>query len=322
MTTGLVDVHSHFVTDSYIAAARSAGHDRPDGMPAWPTWSADDHLNLMEHNGIDIAMQSVSSPGVHFGDDAAARRLAREVNEFGAGTVAAHPNRLGHFASLPVPDIDGALTELAYALDKLGSDGVTLESNAHGMYLGDTRLHPLLEELNRRSSIVFVHPTAPPNASAVALGRPIPMIEFLFDTARTVTDLILADSLLRYPDINWLFTHGGGVLPLLADRIGLFRTLFVRDEQSQNQPALSEQLAELWYDMAGTPFPTQIPALTRLVGTDHILYGSDYCFTPPPGVAGQVTLIDKAPAPKDSPDWRTLTTANAHRLFPRLAALH
>ncbi|MFC9835495.1 amidohydrolase family protein [Rhodococcus sp. NPDC127530] len=206
----LIDVHAHFVTDRYVNAAKTAGHQHPDGMPGWPTWKAADHLALMDEGGIDTAMVSVSSPGTHFGDDGAARALAREVNEFAAELVREHPGRFGHFANLPLPDVDGSLREIAYSLDVLGSDGVAVETNAHGRYLGDALFEPVWTELDRRRAVVFVHPTSPPGHEAVSLGRPRPMLEFLLDSARTVSDLVFAGVFLRYPDISWVFTHGGG----------------------------------------------------------------------------------------------------------------
>ena len=48
-----------------------------------------------------------------------------------------------------MPDVDGALAELAYALDDLRLDGVVLFSNARGAYLGDPRFTPLFDELLR-----------------------------------------------------------------------------------------------------------------------------------------------------------------------------
>ena len=197
--TGFIDVHAHFVTGSYIASARTAGHDPPDGMPRWPDWSARAHLELMDRTGIDAAVLSVSSPGTHFGDDAAARRLAREVNDAGAQVVRDHPGRFGLFASLPLPDIDGALAEIGYAFDTLDADGVIMETNVHGVYLGDQRLEPVFAELARCRATVFLHPMSPPCWEQTALGRPRPMIEFIFDTARAVTDLILAGTLDRHP---------------------------------------------------------------------------------------------------------------------------
>lgn len=314
MSTPLVDVHAHFVTDDYIAAARAAGHTHPDGMPAWATWDVDEHLDLMGQAGIRTAVLSISSPGTHFGDDTAARTLTRAVNEFGAGLRSEHRGRFGHFASLPLPDVDGALTEVAHALDVLASDGVAVETNAHGYYLGHVRNEPLWAELDRRSAVVFVHPTSPPGHEALALGRPRPMMEFVFDSARAVSDLAFTDVLSRYPRIRWIFTHGGGALPLLADRMELFRTLFGGDA---NAPTIHDQLRLLWFDIAGTPFPRQVPALVDLVGSERLLYGSDYCWTPGAAALAQIAAVDAAEQPAHE-TWRVLTTRNADLLLPRL----
>ncbi|MFJ8933814.1 amidohydrolase family protein [Streptomyces sp. NPDC102364] len=311
--TGLIDVHAHFVTDSYVAAARSAGVEHPDGMPGWPAWSVEQHLDLMDRSGIEKSYLSISSPGVHFGDDGAARSLAREVNEFGAGVRAERPQRFGQFASLPLPDVEGSLAEAAHALDVLGADGVAVETNHHGVYLGDPRFEPLWEDLDRRGALVFAHPTSPPNADDVSLGRPRPMLEFLFDTARTAGDLLLRGVLARFPRIRWVLTHGGGALPLLADRIDLFSTVFGGSDK--DAPSALDQLGRLWYDMAGTPFPRQIPALDAAFGTERLLYGSDYCWTPAEGALAQVASVDSAAQPSATDTWRDLTTRNARRLF-------
>ena len=97
----VIDFHAHFVPDFYRDAATEAGYGNPDGMPGYPRWSVDEALRTMDRNGIAVAVASVSSPGVHFGDDAAARRLARGVNEFSASVVDEHPDRFAFLASLP-----------------------------------------------------------------------------------------------------------------------------------------------------------------------------------------------------------------------------
>ncbi|MFI7273006.1 amidohydrolase family protein [Streptomyces sp. NPDC049879] len=313
--TPLVDAHAHFVTDAYVTAAKAAGHTHPDGMPGWPSFDPADQLRRMDEGGIATAMLSISSPGTHFGDDRAARALSREVNEAGAALHRAHPDRFGHFASLPLPDVDGSLAEAAHALDVLGSDGLTVESNAHGVYLGDERYEPLWAELDRRRAIVFVHPTSPPCADAVSLRRPRPMAEFIFDSARTASDLVFSGVLLHHPGIRWILTHGGGALPLLADRLELFRPRLSRT--GPEGPTVPEQLSGVWFDMAGTPFPHQIPALVRAFGSERLLYGSDSCWTPPEAVAAQLASLDTADQPPGT-TWRSLTTTNATHLFPHL----
>jgi predicted TIM-barrel fold metal-dependent hydrolase len=312
--TELIDVHSHFLTEEYVTAASGAGHLRPEGMPRWATWSAAGHLALMDQAGVRTSVLSISAPGTHFGDDAAARRLTRHVNEFAGGLVRRHPGRFAHFASLPLPDVGGALAELTHALDVLGSAGIAVLTNARGVYLGDERYAELYAELDRRSATVFVHPVSPPNWQQVSLDRPRPMLEYIFDSARTASNLVLRGVLTRYPNIDWIFSHSGGALPVLTERIQLFRDMLMGAEAG---PAVTAQLGELWYDMAGTPFPAAVPALVRAFGDGRVLYGSDYCWTPAPGVMAQVASIDAAPAPAGD-DWRALTTRNAERLLPQL----
>ncbi|MFJ8692056.1 amidohydrolase family protein [Streptomyces roseolilacinus] len=316
-TVGLVDVHAHFVTDSYVRQAKEAGHTAPDGVPAWPTWSAAAHLEVMDRCGIGTAMLSVSSPGVHFGDDASARRLAREVNEAGAEAVREHPDRFGLFASLPVPDADGALEEIAHAYDVLGADGVVLETNTHGTYLGNPGLAPVWAELDRRGAVVFLHPTSPVCWERSALGRPRPMIEFVFDTARTVTDLLLAGVPERHRNLKIIVPHCGGALPVLADRIDGFMRMFM--PAGTRTPDAVEQLRRLYYDLAGPALPRQLPALLGLADPGRLLYGSDHVWTPAAGVEAHVAGLDATPAPGGE-SWRSLTTANARRVLPRLTA--
>ena len=235
-----------------------------------------------------------------------------EVNEAGAAISQDNPGRFGHFASLPLPDVPGALDELDYALDELDSDGIVIETNSAGVYPGDDRYEPLYREPNRRRATVFVHPTSPPCAEATALGRPRPMLEFIFDTTRAVSDLVFTGTLVRYPDIEWVFTHGGGALPLLADRMELFRTVFLGEDDADS--AVPQQLRRLWFDIAGTPFPHQLPAAVAAFGTGRLLYGSDYCWTPAHGVDAQLASIDQARQPAND-SWRALTTRNAARLL-------
>ncbi|WP_330346974.1 amidohydrolase family protein [Streptomyces sp. NBC_00582] len=317
MTSGLIDVHAHHLPGFYVEQATAAGHAHPDGMGGWPSWSVRDHLDLMDRNGIETAMLSLSSPGVHFGDDKAARVLARRVNEYTAELARDHRGRFGTFVSLPLPDVDGALEEIAFAVDGLGADGVALLTHTHGVYLGDERLEPVFAELDRRKAVVFLHPTSPVCWEQSALGRPRPMVEYIFDTARTVTDLVMAGVLTRHPNLRVIVPHCGGAIPVLADRINEFMRLFVPSHEESPHEAV-QQLRSLYYDMAGTAFPRQVPALLKLADPDRVLFGSDYCWTPPALADAHIAAIDAADPPAEGATWRSLTTANALRLFPKV----
>ncbi|MCV7348093.1 amidohydrolase family protein [Mycolicibacterium rhodesiae] len=311
-SSDLVDVHAHFLTDEYVSAAIGAGIEHPDGMPMWPSWSIEAQLKLMQDNRIRHAVLSMSSPGVSFADSSEASALARHVNDFAVTTVAAHPGRFSYFASLPLPDVDTAVVEAQRAIDRHAAAGVILLSNHRGQYLGDAALEPLWECLNARRSIVFVHPTSPPQAEVVALGRPRPIIEFMFETTRTITDLVFANVVGRYPDIKFLIPHCGAALPLLAARIEQFRSLWPMPDGSPPGPLTTEtQLRRFWFDLAGYPMPTQAAVLADVVGTERILYGSDSCWTPEFGIGKQVAALDA----DRSTDWRRVTSENAQRIF-------
>ncbi|MFG2583070.1 amidohydrolase family protein [Streptomyces malaysiensis] len=311
--SGLVDVHAHFTTRDYIETAKAAGLVEPDGMPEafWPRWTAEEHLGLMDEARIERSVLSLSSPGVHFGDDGAARSLAREVNEFCAGVVRKYPGRFGQFASLPLPDVDGSLTELAYCFDDLGADGVALLSNLAGVRLADPRLAPVLAELDRRAAVVLLHPTTCRGHEELSSGRPQPMIEFLFETARTVVDFILSGAAERYGRIRLIVPHLGGVLPLLTERVELFRTI---SGAAADRTPVAELLSRFHYELAGTPSKTQITALTSIAKPDHLLYGSDYAWTPREHAIHLLHALDAVLADEHD-DWRALTTANANVLF-------
>ncbi|BDZ48534.1 amidohydrolase [Frondihabitans sucicola] len=311
-TRDLIDVHAHFVTDDYAAAAKAGGHDSPDGMPVWPTWSLPEQLGAMDRRRIRKAILSISSPGVHFGDDDRAGELARYVNDEAASIVGRQPERLSFFASLTAPDIDGAVREVRRAMGELGAVGVVLESNAHGQYLGDPALEPLWAELDRRHAIVFVHPTSPVGWERTALGRPRPMLEFLFDTTRSIVDLVFAGVLTRYPDLRVIVPHSGATLPFLSDRIALFQRL---SGDAGDAMPWAGAMRRLWFDTAGTPFPTDIPVLEGIAGAERIVYGSDSCWTPATGVDAQIASIDAAPAPAGASSWRELTSRNAEALL-------
>ena len=309
-----IDVHAHHLPDAYREAATAAGHAQPDGFPQLPAWTAAAHVELMDRLGIATSILSVSSPGVHLGDDAAARDLARAVNEEGQRAVAAHPGRFGLFASLPIPDVDGAIDEIRHCYDRLDVDGVALLTNVGGTYLGDRALTPVFDELDRRHARVFLHPTSPACWEQTSFGRPRPMLEFLFDTTRTVVDLVLNGTVAQHPNIEFIVPHAGATLPVIADRVAAFS--FVLADLGDGVDVLRD-LARLHYDLAGFPLPRQLDAILALTTFDHLHYGSDWPFTPDAVVEMTAEALERA----DGPSGPLLDAlgANTRRLFPRLA---
>ena len=312
MTSGRVDVHAHFLPEAYRAALDAAGFGMVDGMPV-PLWEAAAHVALMDRLGIATSLLSVSSPGVYFGDDAAARALARQVNEDGKRAAESHPGRFGLFGCLPVPDVGGAIDEVAFCYDELGVDGIVLLTHAGDVYLGDPALEPLFDELDRRHARLFLHPTSPLCWEQTAFGRTRAMIEFLFDTSRAVVNMVLNGVVARHPNVEVIVPHAGATLPVIADRVAAFA--FILEDLDPGADVYRD-LARLHYDLAGFPLPRQLDALLALTTAEHLHYGSDYPFTPEAVVAmlaEPLGAIEEASGPVP----HTLA-ANSRRLFPGL----
>ncbi|GAB3002051.1 amidohydrolase [Amycolatopsis acidiphila] len=271
--TFTVDVHHHVLPDFFWQATNEAGH--PAGGIAPPSWSLESALSFLDDSEIDVAITSISTPGVHTGDDAAARKLARQCNEHSAELIRDHPDRFGAFACLPLPDVDGTLIELAYALDDLHLDGVVLFSNARGIYLGDPRLTPLFDELQRRAAVVFIHPNPSPDPSAHALGLPDSLIDYPADTTRAVAQLHYSNTFARTPDATYILSHAGGTVPYLAGRFGIIDAMDVVPGGEHRRSA-AEAFRSLYWDTALSWSDPVLSMLRDLVGMDHVVFGSDY----------------------------------------------
>ena len=315
---GRIDVHQHFLPDFYIAALAKAGLKTVDGGMPIPAWSAQAAIEMMDRQQIETGMISLSSPSAHFLEPARRAGLVRQVNEAGAALVAAHPGRFGFFATLPMPNVEAALAEMRHAFDVLGVDGVILETNIDGIYLGAPAFAPIFAELNRRKATLFLHPTSPACFEAVGLGRPAPMLEFPLDTTRTLVDLLYSRTLQTHPDIQVIVPHGGAALPALVARIAAFANLPFISPRPASEAEVFETLARLYYDVALSGHPVAFAGLRRLAPITQVLFGSDWPFTPEIGVARNIHQLSETGL--SEADTKAIARENAERLFPRLAA--
>jgi 6-methylsalicylate decarboxylase len=311
-----IDVHAHCVPQEWQAVpAASAPLFR--GLTGWNVPSA---LEMMDRQGIATAVLSMAFWSGLFADAddvAAARRLTRSFNEQLAEVIRSHPDRFGGFACLPLPDVDGALAEIDYALGTLELDGVILLTNANGVYLGDSRLDPVFDELNRRRTVVFLHPTLPACADCTSLGYAPSLIEFVFDTTRAVTHLVLSGTLERCPHLRLIVPHAGGAIPYLADRIDLISSLFVPGATERAPAGVKAYFRQLYYDLAISTSPHPVASLLQLADAEHILFGSDY----PALFEDEIQSLTRALV--DNPllqprDLEMIQRHNALQLFPRL----
>ena len=303
-----IDVHHHYLPPFMrpVLAANRAG--------APPDWSVERSLADMDKGGTQTAVLSAVQPGVWFGDNMAARKLARDVNDYGARLVADHKGRFGLFAAIPLPDPDGSLKEIEHALDTLHADGIGLFTSYRDKYLGDPAFTPVLEELNRRKAVVYVHPVIPVCCGGLIKGVPPSVIEFATDTTRTVTSLIFgeAGSAFRFPDIRWIWSHSGGTLPFLAGRLARL-ALERKDARMPDGPL--PILRRYNYEIAQGNTAPQLAALMKLVPVSQVLFGTDFPYRDAKEAADGLQAFGFSEA-----DVLAIDRGNAIKLMPRIGA--
>lgn len=306
-----IDVHHHFFPPGYVAHMAEVVGNKPS--PLMTGWTQAQVLDHMDKSGVAAGIASISPWGPHFRDAAQARSLARLCNDYAAQMIRDHPGRFGLFAAMPLPDVDGALAEIAYALDTLKADGIGLMTSYGGKWPGDPAFAPVLAELNRRRAVVFVHPNTPQCCGSLVPGSSPAMLEWPYDTGRAVLSLLLGGALTRYPDISFIFSHAGGPVPALAGRlVNMTRT---RKDLAEIAPrGVLYELARLHYDTANAYFVPTMAALLKLVPASQVLFGSDYpYFTLEQNVAGLAEI------PLTGVERHAIDRGNAVRLMPRLA---
>jgi aminocarboxymuconate-semialdehyde decarboxylase len=310
-----VDLHQHVIPDFYWEASNEDGNAAGGINP--PRWTLDGAIAYLDEAGIDVAVPSISTPGVHFGDDAAARTLAGRVNEYLADLKRQRPDRFGGFAALPLPDVDGSLEQIEYAFDVLELDGVSMMTNADGSYLGDSRFDPIFAELQRRGAVVFVHPTASPDPIAHTLGLPDSLLDYPVDTSRAIAKLHYSNTFARTPDIKYLFAHAGGTIPYLASRFAIVDDMNVIPG-ARERGAFANALPHLHWDTASAFSDPVLHLLRSVTGLDNVMFGTDYPYPHDAiSIAGLRQLQNTAEL--DDGERRGVLGGSAARLIPRLA---
>jgi predicted TIM-barrel fold metal-dependent hydrolase len=311
--TGRIDVHQHFFPPFYMKfrQAQVASSGRPDRS----NWTPESAIEGMDKNGI--ATGFVSLPIYLTGDSLndrseTARKLARQSNEYGAQMAKDYPGRFGVFAALPLPDQDGSLREIEYALDTLKADGIGLWTSYVDKWPGDPVFEPVFQELNRRKAVVFFHPAAPACCRKLIPDVAESYTEYDFDTARAITSFLINGTFSRFPDIHYIFCHSGGTAPVLAERMDDY---FPKDRADRTPHGVLYEMKRLYYEVAHASYPEPLAALTKLVPTSQILFGSDY-----PIVAYPTTTKNLDAYGFSAADLRAINRGNAERLFPRLKA--
>jgi 6-methylsalicylate decarboxylase len=310
----LIDVHNHVVPPFYLAENREriAGSRGGEVSRAWLDWTPQQSIDAMDEHGVATAILSLSTPGVWFGNAEEARLTSRRFNEYCAELSRSHPRRFGLFGAIPLPDTEGSLREIEYALDVLKADGIGVLSSYGDKWLGDAAYQPVFEELNRRKAVVFVHPTAPNCCRTLMPGISTIMAEVPQDTTRTVISLLFSGTLTRFRDIRFVFCHAGGSVPVVAARMTQYGP---KDIQEKLPHGVDYELKRLYYDIAVSGHRPAVAALTSLVPTSQILFGSDFPYRALGETSDSLAQLGLSAA-----DLQAIGRNNALALLPRLKA--
>ena len=311
----IVDTHHHIFPPKFTARNLKRMTDDSPTFPGsfYQNWTPRYSLDQMDQQGVATAIGSMTSPGVWFGDNAEGRQNARDCNEYGAKLAQDFPGRFGMWGAIPLPDIDGSLREIEYLYDQLKLDGIgLLTSYDDGKLLGHPNFAPVLEEFNRRKAVVFVHPTISCCAMPIRHLNRV-QIDFPTDTTRTITDLIYSGSLIRFPNIRWIFSHGGGTILMLTPRLAGGN--LTPEERAATIPnGFEHELQKLYYDIASVALsPIPMAAVLKGIPKDHLLFGSDIPFFTIERIASAVKKFEVS-----GEDLRMIQSENALQLIPRL----
>ncbi len=309
-----VDFQAHYLPKAYYDFLEEEGLYCPDGFPT-PMWDEEGQQEAMQELGIAYALLSISSPSVYTGNKFRSREIAHRINEQGAEIVSRAPGNLGFVATLPLPHVHSSIFEARHCLDELHAAGVGLMTNYGGVYLGDRRLDELMAELNERKALVIMHPTQPSTLiENVNEEIPVPAFEYFVETTRTFLNMVQNDTFDLFPDIKWVIPHAGAFLPVIADRFESF-ALMLRFANPDRRADIMEDMAHVYYDVAGFSEPKQIEMLLRNVDVSHLLYGSDTPYTDITACIGQAEALENTQ--KLTHQQKTaIFTENAKELLP------
>jgi 6-methylsalicylate decarboxylase len=334
-----IDIHRHMWPPAWAAYRERQGGWAAIGLlTPLPEWTVEDHFAFDAAWGFTASALSLVPPACAFGDVADRRATARAVNEFGAGLIADHGARFAVFGTSSLPDVEGAVTEVRHLFDELHLDGFGVSTNYFGKYIGHPDFAPVYEELNARDAVVLVHPVNP-DYPVPGVGfspeQPFfyPTLEWPFDTARAIGNLIYGEVAKSYPRIRWIFMHTGGTIFSIAFRLATAHAFLPRFNQVLPEGP-NPYLERFYFDIAQGFSAAQLRAAKEYVPAQHLLLGTD---TSPVMNLYADDNADRVPLPRrelphagdpapglrevfDARERGRIEGTNALRLLPSLAA--
>ena len=229
-----------------------------------------------------------------------------------------YKGRYGLLAVLPIPRVDESLKEIEYAFDTLHADGVGVLTSYGNHWLGDPAFQPIFDELNRRKAVVYTHPIDAPCCQDLMQGVNPTTLEYPTDTTRAILSLLGTNAATRYGDIRFIFSHGGGTMPSVIDRIGVGNpdTIAANLRGTPQPNSRLYHLRRFYYDTATSTNAIQMQALKMIAGVSQILFGTDYPF----GATAAKQVQGLTECGFNPEELQSVHMGNALRLFPKYKA--
>jgi predicted TIM-barrel fold metal-dependent hydrolase len=318
----IIDVHAHHFRKEYLdridrykgrqATAFIRGRNRLGNGPA----DLQAQLGLMDRAKIDLQVLSISNHFPYFADEGDAVSMARLANDLYTELVGEYPKRFAALACTPLPHIRPALDEMSRALDELGMIGVTAGTTVLGRSIADPAFDAFWAELNRRKSVLFLHPVgASAGSQMIEAGRLTWPIGAPLEDTVCMLQLMQAEVTQRFPDVRVILPHLGGFAPFLMARLDELQDRFL----STSAPRPSVQAKSFWYDTVNA-HPWALRCTRETVGTGRLLMGTDYPFWVDEALVLAVDYVGRAELP--ATDVALILGGNAQALLglgsPRL----
>jgi len=290
-----IDVHAHVWTDEYLDLVTSYGKKDTSVQRAKGAGPNDAEMEKrfaqMDASKVGMQILSICPQAPHFEDKAHAVTAAKKANDLYADVVRRWPKRFKAFAALPLPHVDESLKELDRALGQLGMLGATITTSIVGKSPADPAFLPVYEELNRRNSVLFIHPCGCSAYSPLISNYNLTwMIGAPIEDTISVLHLIERGIPMRFPKLKIINSHLGGALPMVYQRLD--------NQYTWENPTIPERptlaAKRMWYDTVGHGHIPALRAAVETLGADRLVLGTDFPYEAGPLFTRAISYIEQA----------------------------
>jgi len=181
-----------------------------------------ERLDIMDDNGVDVHVLSLTAPGVQTFSPADGTALARLANDRLAEVIKRHPGRFAGLAAVAPQDPKAAADEISRAITELRLNGVIINSHTGSEYLDDEKFWPILEAAEALGAPIYIHPRSPAAQMAAAFkkyGLETGIWGFQAETGLHGLRLICGGVFDQFPRLKIVLGHLGEGLPYWLYRL-------------------------------------------------------------------------------------------------------